>query len=251
MTKPTPKQGKPELKDFDIEVCRMGVGFNSIRVRAENEFEAGQQALDEAGNHLYSEKSSEYTLVNPVPNPAERAPERVMEVFMELTCDEGMVPMAGVKLDITQTDLDRFQNLFKLMDQENLSEVRRYHYPDYLYAEDADNKEDSLDAPEMVFSGEAISLQGFARKADYIAMTNAITFSELVAAFHSGADKLIINAGYPASSALEFFENAGQTVTDLDVGTRTIVIGCSGKMTADEYQDFLSERDHTTPEREL
>lgn len=59
----------PELFKFEIEVCRMSAGFNTITVEAENEFEAGQMALDEAGNHIYKEKDCDYVLTNPVPNP--------------------------------------------------------------------------------------------------------------------------------------------------------------------------------------
>lgn len=253
MNAPTPNQDKPKLKDFEVEMCRTGVGFCTIRVQAKDEYEAGEKALDEAGNHSYNEKASEYSLVNPVPNPADLAtgdPARVLHVFMELTCDEGDRPMPGVKISVTQADLDRFERVFALMAKEELSEVRRYYYPDYLYLDDAPDKTESLDSPELVFAGGGISLQGFAEQSDIVVKTNTITFSELVAAFRSGAEILIINASYPSSSALEFFDDVGQDVTDLAVGTRTIVIAQGGKMTAGEYESFLEERGPADAPRE-
>jgi hypothetical protein len=51
-------------KQFNIEVIRTGFGFKTIMVKAENLREAEDKALDEAGDHEYSEKSSEYGIVN-------------------------------------------------------------------------------------------------------------------------------------------------------------------------------------------
>lgn len=50
------------MPKYNITVCRTGYGFNTIEVEANNQKEAEEKALDEAGNHEYSEKSSEYTL---------------------------------------------------------------------------------------------------------------------------------------------------------------------------------------------
>ena len=51
------------LKSFDVPVCRVGYGFATITVMAHNDEEAEQLALDEAGNHEFSEKNSEYQIV--------------------------------------------------------------------------------------------------------------------------------------------------------------------------------------------
>jgi hypothetical protein len=45
---------------FTVPVVRIGYGFTNIEVEATNQEEAEQLALDEAGDHEYSEKSSEY-----------------------------------------------------------------------------------------------------------------------------------------------------------------------------------------------
>ena len=49
------------MKEYEIEICRTGYGFATITVKADSQ-EAERKALDEAGDHLYSEKSSEYCL---------------------------------------------------------------------------------------------------------------------------------------------------------------------------------------------
>ncbi len=53
-----------ELRDFEVEVQRVAWGNRTIKVRAATLHEAQQMALDEAGNHVFSEKESEYVLVD-------------------------------------------------------------------------------------------------------------------------------------------------------------------------------------------
>jgi hypothetical protein len=48
------------MRKFDVEITRIGYGYKTIRVEADTEDEARQKALDEAGNHVFNEKSSEY-----------------------------------------------------------------------------------------------------------------------------------------------------------------------------------------------
>jgi hypothetical protein len=50
---------KPETF-YNVEMCRIGYGSRVIAVKAQSEKEASEKALDEAGDHEYSEKSSEY-----------------------------------------------------------------------------------------------------------------------------------------------------------------------------------------------
>jgi len=47
---------------FSIPVVRIGYGFKTIEVEANSQEEAEQLALDEAGDHEYSEKSSDYEI---------------------------------------------------------------------------------------------------------------------------------------------------------------------------------------------
>ena len=49
-------------KKFTVNVCRVSYAFHSIVVEAKTEKEAEKLALDQAGDHEYSEKSADYTV---------------------------------------------------------------------------------------------------------------------------------------------------------------------------------------------
>lgn len=55
------------MEKFKVPVVRIGYGFTTIEVEAKNQEEANEKALDQAGDHEYSEKTSEYQLENEVP----------------------------------------------------------------------------------------------------------------------------------------------------------------------------------------
>lgn len=46
---------------YQVEVCRISYGFRTIEVEADSPEEAQKKARDEAGDYVFSEKSSEYT----------------------------------------------------------------------------------------------------------------------------------------------------------------------------------------------
>ena len=48
------------MKTFMVQVCRISYGFASFEVAAENEEDAKNKAEDMAGDHIFSEKSSDY-----------------------------------------------------------------------------------------------------------------------------------------------------------------------------------------------
>ena len=54
----------PAKKFFEIEVRRIGWGFRTIKVYADDQVEAEQIALDTAGDYEFSERSSDYDLAN-------------------------------------------------------------------------------------------------------------------------------------------------------------------------------------------
>lgn len=56
-----PRRKKEPPGIFDVNVCRTGYGFATIRVQADNSKEASLKALDVAGNFSYSEKDAEYS----------------------------------------------------------------------------------------------------------------------------------------------------------------------------------------------
>ena len=47
-------------KAYEVSVCRISYGFINIRVEANSEKEAKEIALDQAGNHLFSEHDADY-----------------------------------------------------------------------------------------------------------------------------------------------------------------------------------------------
>ena len=50
------------MPKYRVPIVRIGYGFRDIDVEADNIEEACDKALDEAGNHLFSEKASEYEI---------------------------------------------------------------------------------------------------------------------------------------------------------------------------------------------
>lgn len=50
------------MKEFEIEVTRVGYGRRTVRLSARTEDEARDIADDDAGNHIYSEDSSNYII---------------------------------------------------------------------------------------------------------------------------------------------------------------------------------------------
>ena len=47
---------------FEVNVCRVGYGHATLRIAADDVRDARLRALDEAGDHEYSEAASEYTV---------------------------------------------------------------------------------------------------------------------------------------------------------------------------------------------
>jgi hypothetical protein len=68
---------------YQIVICRVGYGFATIPVLAESQEEAEDLALDEAGNHEYSEKTSEYSLADGH-DSSESALDSLSEILGEL-----------------------------------------------------------------------------------------------------------------------------------------------------------------------
>lgn len=50
-------------QEFSVEVCRTGWGSTTLTVTARSQQEANEKALDEAGDHEFSERDAEYTIV--------------------------------------------------------------------------------------------------------------------------------------------------------------------------------------------
>jgi hypothetical protein len=74
------------VPQFEIDVTRVGVGFATISVEADSLQDAQQRALDEAGNHEFSEKASEYELTHG--GPAEGAGRALVDVSSDDLVEE-------------------------------------------------------------------------------------------------------------------------------------------------------------------
>jgi hypothetical protein len=48
--------------EFDVDVCRTGFGHKTLRIKADSAADAEEKALDQAGNHSYNEKDSDYSV---------------------------------------------------------------------------------------------------------------------------------------------------------------------------------------------
>lgn len=48
------------MAKYEVDVCRIGYGYNTMNVIADNEEEATRMALDKAGDMYYSEKDADY-----------------------------------------------------------------------------------------------------------------------------------------------------------------------------------------------
>ena len=112
-----------ELKDFEVELCRTGVGFTTVRVRAGDAFLAGLQAMEQAGDQTYSEKSATYELVNPVVVPDD---SRVMRLILELEPEVELHqprPARAAEIMVDRMLLDKLTRMETLSRTESLNEV--------------------------------------------------------------------------------------------------------------------------------
>ncbi|MDP2692736.1 MAG: hypothetical protein Q8O88_03810 [bacterium] len=55
------QETKEKKKKYVVAVCRTAYAFRDIEVEAQNETEAMKLALEDAGNHEFSEKNADYT----------------------------------------------------------------------------------------------------------------------------------------------------------------------------------------------
>ncbi|MCA6367549.1 MAG: hypothetical protein IM618_10940 [Cytophagales bacterium] len=53
---------KKQVQEFTIKVMRTSYAFRDIKVQAKTQKEAEELALDEAGDHDYSERDADYSI---------------------------------------------------------------------------------------------------------------------------------------------------------------------------------------------
>jgi hypothetical protein len=113
---------------FDVDVCRIGYGHRTLRIRAADAKKAVEQALDVAGNFEYSEKESKYEADSASPssdqtgevdsdcedisNAAYMAEEMTVRVSTP-ECEEFYVIKRSDALRILAAKTDRFTMFYK------------------------------------------------------------------------------------------------------------------------------------------
>lgn len=231
-------QASPALQEFAIDVIRTGYGVATINVKAADVYAAQELALDQAGNHLYNEKSSEYELSYPAPAPVN---PHEMRVTFEMTSREGEDPVAGAQFVFKEATINRIERTASLLESEDLSEARYFTYPEQYFYKSHQESGVSLDSPEMVIAQRHISFEGCKIGSEYRMSSECLAIPVLLNAFKTGVKLLVVNAGYASFGPLEFMENTGQAIHNLDVGVSTMVVAPGGIMTAQEYAEYLDE----------
>lgn len=71
------------MQTFTVEVTRIGYATKEIEVDAETQEEANQKALNEAGNYVFDEQTSDYELTNE-PNREDNFRNLLKEIHDEI-----------------------------------------------------------------------------------------------------------------------------------------------------------------------
>lgn len=176
---------------FDVDVCRTGYGFATIQVRATSEFEAQQAALDQAGDHLFSEKDSEYTLVHPVDERREVVLEQSLELVFDVHC-EARTSLIALKVVLEGPDLQRLGDLQRQLKCLSLTEARHLHAYEALHGEDAKQR-DELGLLELVHQPGSLSLCG-SRSDDVEIDSSVVSLPDIQAAISDGVKTLLVSS---------------------------------------------------------
>jgi hypothetical protein len=192
---------------FDVELCRTGVGFSTIKVQAPSEYEAQQKALDIAGNFEYSEKNAEYTLCNPVLSAQEKArmDRPAMELILELSGAQ-TTRVGAAALACNAHFISHLAGLRELVEQNSLSEVR-YHTSPASWM--GDLQETGFTDTQIVVDKTCFSLVGHDDVGDCDFCSLNVRLDVLIEAFDSGANRFVVLQGMSRPDDLSFLEDAG------------------------------------------
>jgi hypothetical protein len=230
----------PALTTFQVEVCRTSVSFNTIEVQATNEFEAQQLALDEAGNHSYSEKDAEYSLPFEVPNPALVAKRaQTIDLLLGMTCaGDVLEPVIGAKMVMSYADLESIQSIAKGVVALNLSEARAWQgVSEWLYREGYEEQE-SPHIAEISVEKSGFFLTGGIEHTSDSMRSRLIDLAWLDSLFTAGVKKVVMLADM--THPLEFLSEIGHATEDLDVEGDIRIWTPVGDFTRDDYQAALA-----------
>ena len=235
-----------DLQEFDIEVQRQGWGNLTLRIQAASLEQAQELALDQAGNHLFSEKDSCYEVVGtnavrPRQVQAPRgydsaatqacAPGPTMDVILQLVTDDDYYhEVAGVMWTLDGPALARMEADSRLCVAQHFSEVRRQFYANHLYRQ-ACSSRPLLNLPEMCIDKSSLWI---CAQAESRVVTTAIELSQLRAALDAGV-KTYVHA--VESDPLDFLDSVGlqSRIEGAQAGSDAIVVGPFGELSQDEF----------------
>ena len=79
-------------KEYEVNICRTSFAFANIRVKANSLDEATERALNEAGNHSYSEKDADYTVEGITPVETKEVTKNIAAQKVKDTNQVGVTP---------------------------------------------------------------------------------------------------------------------------------------------------------------
>lgn len=112
------------MPKFKASVCRISYGFHEIEVEAQNEAEAREKILEEAGDYEFSEKSSDYTIEDGV----SKVEEEVLSFNSDILSEKqlwALIEKANWKSD---NDYRRIQKEFKSLGEDKFEQISEFIY---------------------------------------------------------------------------------------------------------------------------
>lgn len=200
----TASTAKQALQTFSVDVCRTGYGFATI------EIEAQQQARDVAGDHYYSEKTSEYSLVCPVLSPIEqaRADRAPMDLIFELNSkDFNGAPAEGVVLKFTDQLAQQLSVLADIVKQQGLSEAR-IPSPGEEFIGLRSGSAGPV-GTEIIVARSWFCFSGHDEDSHIDTTSSGLDIETALKAFDAGASRFVVLVGVHREGDLSFLEDAG------------------------------------------
>ncbi len=223
---PSPPACGPELQEFEVEIQRQAWGNHTFKVRAATLELAQEIALDEAGNHVFSEKESEYVLVD-APAPREQANTHGMTLVLGVGAeDDSCSAVAGVTWRLDEPALLRLEADARLCATQGFSELRRFFYAHECLYREGSIHTPSLDSPELCVGKSDFWLSA---QAEARITTPAVNLQRLRQAFDAGV-RLYVSVF--EMDPLEFLDSAGllASVQGAQLGVEAVVVGPCGEM---------------------
>lgn len=241
----------PALTRFDVDVCRTGFGFATIRVMAASAQEADELALDRAGEYEYSEKDAEYTLVHPsAPEPSQGD---AMELILEMKVDESNPFMGsavkGVVLKLTPAALAEWKERAEFAERHQLSEARKFAGAlEVLTRAGRGNEGPHIDRAEICWTKSCVWIVGADGDNGAELTSPVFDLSELFKLAEAGCERLVVGG-----DVLSFVECLGeQDARDYTPSATTVLMNTetASAISLSEFQRYFGTDDVERQPRE-